>query len=336
MVATTSLLPISIPQPVDNSYVVCGQVDAQVEVPKTRLAPGSLIVAPNSQPYNSWGRDAIRASYDQLQKIAACWKTAGTSEGYTTDQFMVYGRQHYSGSLAESFKWEIVPYYKSALGKLGRFIQQIMTLVRIVFGGTVASESSLQRTQSFYQANLPKNLVGSEISKTVQGVFKDEIGNDPFCNPDRIAKQRVLEGERVNVLYNYAPIGFGGERLHFLITPKAHKEGFTELSLEEYEEAVTLSKLLMDFYESSRKVHDVHLFHKTGVDAGQTVPHWHMHMIFTLSETQAFMGKLTVLKNMLFGSSPMNEKALSDRIAKLTEELNTVQRFANYIPQKTE
>ena len=58
-------------------------------------------------------------------------------------------------------------------------------------------------------------------------------------------------------------------------------------------------------FKQTRKAEDIYLFHKTGIDAGQTVPHWHMHLIVTANKTQGFFGKLTVLKNMLFGSSPM-------------------------------
>ncbi len=307
-----------------NPHIVDVVDGVQIEVPEKPLAPGSLVVN-TSEPksYLQWTDSDIFISFSLLQKIAASWRDHGTSENYNTNQFLVYGGQLFRETPPDPFHWEIVPYHQSALGALGSFTQQIKVLSRIVFGGSDTTEETLQATQSFYQES-----IGNYTS--INEIFQEAIGNDPFCNPERIIRQRVLEGTRINVLFNYAPIGFGGERLHFLFIPKSHKVNFNELSVEEYQEAIQLSQLLMTHFGLSRTVHDVHLFHKTGVDAGQTVAHWHMHMVFILSETQAFMGKLTVLKNMLLGSSPMNDEELGIRIAELIEEFQGDQSLLPY------
>lgn len=309
----------------EHPYVIEVDQNVQIEAPERPLKPGSLVVV-TSEPKNylQWSDSDISISFQLLQKIARSWNESGTSENYLTNQYLVYGGQIFRDTTPDPFHWEIVPYYQSSLGALGSFTQQIDVLKAIVFGGRKASEQSREKTQNYYRETLASH-------STTQEIFEDAIGNDPFCNPERILRQRVLEGTRVNVLFNYAPIGFGDERLHFLIIPKGHKKNFSELSQEEYQETIQLSQLLMAHFGLNRTVHDVHLFHKTGVTAGQTVPHWHMHMVFILSETQALMGKLTVLKNMLFGSSPMGEEDLRNRVRELIEEFNSDQSLSPYL-----
>lgn len=80
---------------------------------------------------------------------------------------------------------------------------------------------------------------------------------------------------------------------------------------------------LVDHMTNSRKtVKNVYLLNKTGVDAGQTVKHWHLHVIFSTSTAQDFWGKITVIKNILFGSSPMKKDELAKNIGKLRAELS--------------
>jgi diadenosine tetraphosphate (Ap4A) HIT family hydrolase len=145
-------------------------------------------------------------------------------------------------------------------------------------------------------------------------------GTDPFCNPEIIQKQLVFEGSEVNVLYNYAPIGLGQEKLHFLIVPKIHRVGFSELSQTEYLEAMELSQKLINFYQK-RNHPIVYVFHKTGVEAGQTVPHWHQHIVFAETGAQEFFSKMAVLKNMMIGASPLSSEELKGRVQLLRTDL---------------
>ena len=58
------------------------------------------------------------------------------------------------------------------------------------------------------------------------------VAQDVFCEPEVIARQSVFSGQYVDVLYNHAPINAGKAQLHFLLVPKAHREGFEDLTRE--------------------------------------------------------------------------------------------------------
>jgi len=80
---------------------------------------------------------------------------------------------------------------------------------------------------------------------------------------------------------------------------------------------------LIRFYKENG-CHTAYLFDKAGAEAGQSVPHWHEHLIFTATKTQELFGKLIILKNMLIGSSPLPEKELQSRVQLLKIELKEV------------
>jgi diadenosine tetraphosphate (Ap4A) HIT family hydrolase len=165
-------------------------------------------------------------------------------------------------------------------------------------------------------------LLLSKSPETVEPSDAPSKSNDSFCKDDTIERQWVITGRKVNVLFNYAPIGFGGERLHFLVVPKQHRETFTDVTQEEYCESLELTGKLIDHVTATRKaVKNVYLLNKTGIDAGQTVKHWHLHAIFSTNKAQDFWGKITVIKNILLGPSPMKREDLAKKVDELREEL---------------
>ncbi|NGX27254.1 MAG: hypothetical protein K940chlam6_01187 [Chlamydiae bacterium] len=282
----------------------------QVHLPEKSLSAQSLQVETrNSQKYNDWSKDDSSSAHQLLRKIIYTWKQKEIAE-----QYLIYGKQH----LDEPFHWEIVPYHKSSM-IFGRIWQQFQVLWRVTFGGTTTSNEALQKKQSEYNKALTDStaLFDQQVKKVAEVAKSD----DAFCNPSVIEKQKVFEGKEVNVLYNYAPIGFGGERLHFLIVPKQHRTTFEEITKEEYLESMDLAKRMITHFSDKRQIQSAYLYHKTGVDAGQTVPHWHTHLVLTTNNTQDFLGKLTVLKNMLFGSFPLKGKKLEASVEKYKTEL---------------
>jgi len=70
-----------------------------------------------------------------------------------------------------------------------------------------------------------------------------------------------------------------------------------------------------------REIEALHLFHKTGDDAGQSVPHWHLHLVILTESTQSFWGRFAILQNMLIGSSPLTGVALQEAVTKYSQEL---------------
>lgn len=277
--------------------------DVQVSLPLRPLVKGSLHVA-TAKIFENLKPQDHKDSFTSLFSIAKSWDTPTTNA-----QYLIYSKVD-----STPFKWEIVPY--ATANFFTRMIQQIKVLFRTIFGGITLSEKDQQMLSNTYQKQLNVHFPAeSSVEKK---------GSDPFCQPERIEKQIVITGEKVNVLFNYAPIGLGGEKLHFLIVPKEHRQAFTNLAVDEYLESMELATHLVKHFKQNRQnVENIYLMSKTGKDAGQTVDHWHLHVIVSTSKTQDIWGKLTVFKNILFGgSSPMKADALKARVASLSQELN--------------
>lgn len=291
-------LPLNIPY----SHAV---QPLQVRVPEKQLIDQSLqIVAPDKR-FTDWTGQNHAESYEQMQRIAQAWKNS-----HLTDQYLIYGK-----SDANPFQWEIVPYQKCRTF-IGRIVQQLQVLWRTVFGGMVVTKDSRQKQTKKYEELLNNLPAFNKPSKA------SNVSNDSFCKKDTIDRQWVVTGAKVNVLFNYAPIGFGGERLHFLVVPKEHRETFTDVTKDEYCESLELTTKLVNHFTNHRKnVNNVYLLNKTGQDAGQTVKHWHLHVIFSTNTAQDFWGKMTVFKNILLGSSPMKKDDLEKTVRALRAEL---------------
>jgi diadenosine tetraphosphate (Ap4A) HIT family hydrolase len=215
---------------------------------------------------------------------------------------------------SHKFRWEIIPFSKDGF----RFWKQFNVLWNVIFGSSCLSEKDQIKIVENFQA---ENDLFSDTSVQQMDSF-GVIGEDPFCQQKIIDRQIVFEGKEINILYNYAPIGLGEDRLHFLIVPKQHRPGFSDLTETEYLEAMDLVQNLVNFY-TNKGYEIVYIFDKTGVEAGQTVPHWHEHVIFATSKTQEFVAKLMVLKNMLFSSSPMGEEELEKNWQRWRKKINS-------------
>lgn len=243
-------------------------------------------------------------SYQFLQRIVQIWKNSCIA-----DQHLTYAKIN-----SDSFTWDVVPCPKCH-SWISRKIQLIILVFRILFGGKTVTNESRQQQLSKY---------GSMLNKTPNAIEPPSIpskGEDVFCKKEVIDSQSVLEGNKTQIIFNYAPIGFGGERLHFLIIPKQHRETFSELTKEEYCESLALSQKLIKHFSATRKVHNVYLQHKSGKDAGQTVYHWHLHVIISTNKSQEFWGRLTFLKNIIFGPSILSPKELEKTVDGFKKEL---------------
>lgn len=266
-------------------------------IPDKQLLDQSLqLVAPNKR-FSKWSQKDHADSYLFMHRIARAWRSSNL-----TDQYLIYGKID-----SNPFNWEMVPYQKCRTW-IGRVVQQLQVLWRTVFGGISQSPNQLKKHELMLKITEPAGV----SSKS----------NDSFCKDETIKRQWVITGNKVNVLFNYAPIGFGGEKLHFLVVPKEHRETFTDVTKEEYCESLTLTKKLVDHFTETRKsVKNVYLLNKTGIDAGQSVKHWHLHVIFSTDTAQDFWGKITVIKNILLGSSPMRSEDLAKKVADFRKEL---------------
>ncbi len=275
------------------------QGSIQAYFPQKQLLRGSLCVEPHNRflKFEQWSKQNLKDSYAVMQKIVQQWQ-----DNNITDQYLIIGKANQT----TSFSWEIVPYERCSTW-IGRVVQQIVVLWRFVFGGAVFSEQSKPE------------------KKTVTPLLEKRLdkAKDPFCDQATIDRQCVLYGDTANVLYNIAPIGFGGEKLHFLIVPKRHCETFAELDESEYVESLQLAQQLYSHFRATRKkIENVYIFYKSGIDAGLTVPHPHMHFIVTTNPAQDVFGNLTVFKNIFFGSFRMNSTDFKNRVGELKKELS--------------
>lgn len=269
-------------------------------------------VAPEKQ-FNKWLMKDHAASYVFMQRVVEAWKKSNF-----VNQYLIYGKVD-----ATLFKWEIVP-YQTCSNIITRKIQQLIVLIKAIFGGSVVSEEDCKKQQADYQALLKEQPM--VVDKPLD---EPNPGNPscPFCKKDVVDNQSVITGNKVNVFFTRAPIGFGGERLHFLVIPKVHRVAFTDVTQEEYCESMDLTTKLINHFTNSRKtIKGVYLLNKTGVDAGQTVKHWHLHVIFSTSASQDFWGKLTVMKNILVGSSDMEKNEFAERVKVLSKELASINK----------
>lgn len=280
---------------VEKEIVVDESPVAKVVVPERPLAYGSLKIIPISTNPQEFSSD----SYKLIRKIIKVWKDQGISD------YLIYAKM----VQGEPRSWEIVPYPKGSWG----WWRQLKVLWNITFGSGRLSEDERDQVANRFKNHSPETLMTSLP-------IESESSNDAFCNPEVIKKQSVWEGKTVRILYNYAPLGLDNEKLHFLITPKAHRENFASLTEEEYAETMELSQKLIQVYQ---KDGTAYLYDKTGAKAGQTVPHWHRHIVFTANKMQDFLGKLNVAKNMLFGSSALPPKELEERVKKHSNILST-------------
>ena len=284
-------------------------------LPNAQLLDFSLGIKTSAEKaFVSWTPKDHSSSFRLMQSITLAWKNS------LTTQYLLYGKVNG----ANPFSWEIVP-YQACRTCFGRIIQQLRVLWRTVFGGVALEGARKSNQQAFYKECLQHSSGDDQRKHAVEksSVENKSKADDAFCNKAIIERQCVITGTKVNVLFNHAPIGFGGERLHFLIVPKEHRETFTDLTEEEYLESMKLTaQLQKKLSQSSKELLNAYLFLKTGIDAGQTVKHVHLHAIFTLNNKQDFWSKLTVVKNILFGSSPMNATDLTNRVADLKTELS--------------
>jgi diadenosine tetraphosphate (Ap4A) HIT family hydrolase len=224
-------------------------------------------------------------AYLLLQRVAHVWHEKGI------DNYLVYKK-------SDERCWEIVPYYRGSFALWNRicsYARQIVVLTRVTFGRAAVTSTEYQALPSQAKTNL--------------------AAEDAFCKKEVIDRQLVLEGKYINVLYNYAPINAGKDQLHFLLVSKVHRDGFTDLTKEEVAEAAELTDRITAIFGGIS-----YQYHKTGSLAGQTVPHWHQHLVF-VDPAYNLWSILTVLFGMVIPASPLSAKELESRVIVLREQM---------------
>jgi len=95
-----------------------------------------------------------------------------------------------------------------------------------------------------------------------------------FCNiePSRV----VLETEHARVIYDQYPV----TALHALVLPKRHVASVFELHRHEIEDILSaLALAKQHIADSDPLVRSFNIGVNDGIEAGQTIPHCHVHLI---------------------------------------------------------
>jgi diadenosine tetraphosphate (Ap4A) HIT family hydrolase len=300
---------LSETQPAESTKVYQGDT-IDVSSPQKVLTPGNLeLTTKNQKPsLQIWTDREIQESHALLKAIASVWHEKGK-----IGNFMVFGKEDVV--LQKPFIWNFLPYQETS-GTIARFWQQFKVIWRIYFGGISEYAELREKNITLFQLEIPH-----ELRQQIAAVEEVVKGKDSFCKDGVIENQWVLKGKKINVLYNYAPVGLGGEKIHFLFVPVRHCKTFRELTAEEYLEALKLTQLVLQHFKQTRNVHAVYMYHKTGKDAGQTEDHWHMHFIIATSSHQDWLGKLSVVKKTAIGSTPLKGPDLQKPVEKYRAEL---------------
>ncbi len=98
-----------------------------------------------------------------------------------------------------------------------------------------------------------------------------------FCKiaNGEIPSASIYEDEDFNVILDLGPAARG----HALILPKKHYADLFELPEEEAKKAVVLAKKLLPAIKSGLNCDGIQLVQNNGEAAGQTVFHYHLHLI---------------------------------------------------------
>lgn len=291
----------------------------RLAVPTHPLARGSVKVMPllHALSFSEWQPSQRVEAYRLMQRVARIWEEQGITD------YMIFGKEAQSDASAthnaSKSNLEMVPFPKNQWNTW----QQFKMLWKIMFGAALLPTLQREREAQEMHSALCLEDDSKIVQETSEALGLDcshepfVRGRDAFCDPEVIKRQLIFEGKEVNLLYNYKPI----EKLHFLITPKRHHVRFSDLTESEYIEATQISQKLMRFYRD-HGYPIVYFYNKTGVM--QTVPHWHEHVIFAASKTDAVFGEFMVLRKMLLPTWPLSTKEVQKRVYTLRHELKDV------------
>ena len=95
----------------------------------------------------------------------------------------------------------------------------------------------------------------------------------PFCRPPR--EQLLYEDELIRILLDAYPASRG----HLLVVPRRHVERWEDLKGEEKLALIRGMELAMEVLRETLKPDAFNVGMNLGREAGQTVPHLHLHVI---------------------------------------------------------
>jgi len=136
-----------------------------------------------------------------------------------------------------------------------------------------------------------------------------------FCDEQVIAESQIYQTKLSRIIIDKKPIAPG----HCLIISKRHVPSFSYLSPDEVEEVAYLIKKLGLALMRAVRAEGYNVLFNEGVAAGQTVTHFHIHIIPRQIEERVHVNPKDVLADAMKSRaelSPDKLKEARDRLAK--------------------
>lgn len=133
-----------------------------------------------------------------------------------------------------------------------------------------------------------------------------------FCKivKGEISSAKIWEDEKVFVFLDINPLSKG----HCLIIPKKHSENIFDIEEETLKEIIKTAKNLAQKMKKFLKATGVNLVNSSGVDAEQSIPHFHFHLIPRYENDNLEMTKWWGSKSLKSGTEEL--EGLAEKIKK--------------------
>ena len=137
-----------------------------------------------------------------------------------------------------------------------------------------------------------------------------------FCSPEQIKAHQIYETKLFRILIDKKPIAPG----HSLIVTKRHTPSFSYLTPDEVEEFAYLIKKLGLALMRAVRAGGYNVLFNEGLAAGQTINHFHVHVIPRQQETAGINPK-DVLAEALQARKELTPEEVKEARKKLSREI---------------
>lgn len=138
----------------------------------------------------------------------------------------------------------------------------------------------------------------------------------PFCSEAVINQQQIYQTKLLRVILESNPVAEG----HCLIVTKRHVPSYSFLTPDEAEELSYLIKKVSLTLVRACRAEGYNILFNEGAAAGQTVPHFHLHVIPRRSSNPIINPKI-LLAEALHSGKPATAENLKSLQQKLVQEV---------------
>ncbi len=215
------------------------------------------------------------STYEVLRKLSHHW-TGGNPP-------LVRGFYYLERRDATTVIRQAIPYTR---GRTDQFQVMWNLLVPSIMN---IGRSQLLGSQDALEAALSANLE-AVVSSSEKGTHKSDF----ICTkPDQVAKQLIFEGKYVWVMANFKEVS----DVDILIAPKEHGETIAKITKLAFVEAMMIGNAIVNHLKPHYPISYQNFAH--GAAAGQTVPHWHLHVELTANKLREVWGLTRIAGNMV-------------------------------------